>query len=211
VSRCSVSAGRRALGAATGALLAATCLAACGGAGPTVRPAVTGTVPTPTPSARAVAPEVARSRPIAIKIPKLGVSAPVTQLGLQADGSVEEPPLSRPNLAGWYEKGPTPGEKGPAVILGHVDAHRQAAVFYDLKKLRPGDRIMVTRADKSVITFTVQRLQQVQKSNFPSNLVYGEVLDYASLRLVTCGGDFNRRTGHYVSNVIAFARMVTSA
>jgi LPXTG-site transpeptidase (sortase) family protein len=210
VSRASVSAaGRRALGAAAGALLAATVLAACGDAGPAARPAVTGSVSTP--SAQAVAPEVARSRPVAIKIPKIGVSAPITQLGLQSDGSVEEPPLSRPNLAGWYEKGPTPGEKGPAVILGHVDAHRQAAVFYDLKKLRPGDRILVTRADKSVVTFAVQRLQQVQKSNFPNKVVYGEVLDYAGLRLVTCGGDFNRQTGHYVSNVIAFARMVTGA
>jgi LPXTG-site transpeptidase (sortase) family protein len=201
--------GRRVLGAATGALLTATFLASCGGGKPAGGPPATSA--TPQSSARAAAPEVVRSSPVAIKIPKIGVSAPVSQLGLEADGSIEEPPLSRPNLAGWYKKGPTPGEIGPSVILGHVDAQKKAAVFYDLKKLRPGDKIMVTRADKSVVTFAVQRLQEVQKSNFPNRQVYGEILDYASLRLVTCGGDFNRQTGHYVSNVIAYARMVTSA
>jgi hypothetical protein len=168
-------------------------------------------VPSAPPAAAplAFAPPLPRSEPVSISIPRIGVSAPVTRLGLRPDGRIEEPPLSRPELTGWYSEGPSPGEAGPSVILGHVDANRRAAVFSRLGELRPGDRIEVTRRDGSVAAFAVQQMARVAKARFPGELIYGEDIDYSALRLVTCGGAFDPRTGHYVDNVIAFTRLVT--
>ncbi|MFC5183383.1 class F sortase [Actinomadura harenae] len=149
-----------------------------------------------------------RSEPSTIRIPRLRVTAPVTGLGLRPDGTIEVPPLDRPNLAGWWKDGATPGEKGPSVILGHVDARGQAAVFNRLKDLRKGDRVLVARKDGRTATFAVQRVERVAKADFPGERIYAEDLDYAALRLVTCGGAFDRGTGHYVDNVIAYTRLV---
>ncbi len=149
-----------------------------------------------------------RSEPVTIRIPRLGVTAPVTDLGLRPDGTIEVPSLDRPNLAGWWKEGATPGEEGPSVILGHVDARGRAAVFNRLKDLREGDRVMVVRKDGRTATFAVQRVERVAKTAFPGERIYAEDLDYAALRLVTCGGDFDRGTGHYVDNVIAYTRLV---
>jgi Sortase domain len=202
------------------AVLAGGLLAGCGGGdeGPAkVLPPVGAGVPTwggepiaqtPFPHAAWAAP-LSRSAPEKIKIPRLGVSAPVGTLGLRSDGRIEEPPLSRPNLAGWYKGGPSPGEAGPAVILGHVDANRQRAVFYRLSELQAGDRVEVTREDGRTAVFAVQEVRRVAKAKFPAQQVYAEDLDYPSLRLITCGGAFNPSTGHYVDNVIAFTRMVS--
>ncbi|MFC4911910.1 class F sortase [Actinomadura gamaensis] len=151
-----------------------------------------------------------RSEPATIRIPKLRVSAPVTGLGLKPDGTIEVPPLDRPNLAGWWKDGPTPGERGPSVILGHVDARGKAAVFNRLEDLREGDRVEVVRRDGRTAVFAVQRVERVAKSAFPGEKIYAEDLDYAALRLVTCGGDFDSDTGHYVDNVIAYTRLVES-
>ncbi|WP_258572149.1 class F sortase [Actinomadura parmotrematis] len=149
-----------------------------------------------------------RSLPATIAIPRLGVSAPVTELGLRADGRIETPPLSRPNLAGWWERGPTPGEDGPSVIIGHVDALHRPAVFARLKDLRPGDRVQVKRRDGRTATFAVERVERVAKTDFPGRKVYAERTGYAALRLVTCGGAFDSASGHYRDNVIAYTRMV---
>ncbi|MEV4253749.1 class F sortase [Spirillospora sp. NPDC049652] len=151
-----------------------------------------------------------RSEPVTIKIPRLGVTAPVTGLGLKPDGTIEVPSLDRPNLAGWWNGGPTPGEEGPSVILGHVDARGRAAVFSRLRELREGDRVQVVRRDGRTAAFAVQRVEQVAKAAFPGEKVYAEDLRYAGLRLVTCGGDFDSGTGHYVDNVIAYTRLVRS-
>ncbi|MBC6456851.1 class F sortase [Actinomadura sp. HBU206391] len=205
------AAGRHALGVAAAALLAGLASAACGADGgePVRTPAAAGSSSGPA-AERLTGDLMHRSPPVSLRISRIGVSAPVSRLGLRPDGKVEEPPLDRPNLAGWYEKGPAPGELGPSVILGHVDAHRKAAVFYRLKDLRRGDRIEVTRKDGSVATFSVQRLEKVAKSRFPTERVYGEDIDYSSLRLVTCGGSFNSQTRHYTDNVIAYSRLISA-
>lgn len=131
---------------------------------------------------------------------------PLGRLGLNADGTVQVPPVERPEQAGWYSRGVTPGERGAAVILGHVDGGGRRGVFYDLGRMRGGDTISVGRADGSVATFVVESVESVAKSSFPSQRVYGP-LDHAGLRLVTCGGAFDQQTGHYTNNVIVYARL----
>ncbi|WP_285773571.1 class F sortase [Microtetraspora sp. NBRC 13810] len=141
-----------------------------------------------------------------LDVPGIGVHVGLSRLGLNGDGTVEVPPVDRPGEAGWYARGYRPGERGGAVILGHVDGGGRKGVFYDLGRVRRGDDISVTRADGSVAVFVVQSVEQVPKSGFPSQRVYGP-LGYPGLRLVTCGGGFDRRTGHYTANVIVYARL----
>ncbi|MER7543709.1 class F sortase [Actinomadura sp.] len=147
-----------------------------------------------------------RSVPVRVDVPSIGVRAPLIGLGLDAGGSVEVP--SRPSEAGWYDRGPTPGERGAAVLLGHVDSARGAAVFYDLGRLRPGNRVEVSRADGRVAVFTVESVERVAKDRFPTRRVYGP-LDHAGLRLVTCGGAFDRAARSYRDNVIVYAALTS--
>ena len=156
------------------------------------------------PGARALP----RSVPVKIKIPGIGVDAPVMQVGREADGSVQVPPLDDRNLAGWYRYGPAPGQRGPAVILGHVDSTTGISVFYRLRDLHAGDRVYVTLADGTVAGFVVDGLQKVAKDAFPTASVYGKA-GYPSLRLITCGGPFDQATGHYVDNIIVYAHLVS--
>jgi LPXTG-site transpeptidase (sortase) family protein len=151
---------------------------------------------------------LARSAPVKIRIPGIGVNAPVMNVGRDADGTVQVPPLAEHNLTGWYRYGPAPGQRGPAVILGHVDSATGVSVFYYLKNMHAGDKVYVTLADGKVATFAVDGLQRVAKDAFPTASVYGKS-GYPSLRLITCGGPFDQATGHYVDNVIVYAHLVT--
>ncbi len=150
---------------------------------------------------------LARSAPVKIRIPRIGVNAPVMKLGRDADGTVQVPPLADHNLTGWYRYGPAPGQRGPAVILGHVDSTTGISVFYDLKNLHAGDTVDVTLADGTVAAFAVDGLQKVAKDAFPTASVYGKSGD-PSLRLITCGGPFDQATGHYTDNIIVYAHLV---
>lgn len=149
-------------------------------------------------------PALPRSVPVQVAVPAIGVRAPLVRLGLDADGSVQVPRADRPGEAGWYDLGPAPGERGAAVLLGHVDSAAGAAVFYDLGRLRPGHRVEVTRADGRVAVFTVESVERVAKDRFPTQRVYGP-LDRPGLRLVTCGGPFDRAVRGYRDNVIVYA------
>jgi hypothetical protein len=129
----------------------------------------------------------------------------VTSLGLLRDGSIALPAASRAAPAGWYRYLAAPGEVGPAVILGHVDsADDGPAVFFRLGALRPGNRVLVTRADGLVAVFGVRSVIERSKASFPSAAVYGPTTQ-PELRLITCGGRFDRSRGSYRDNVIAFA------
>jgi sortase (surface protein transpeptidase) len=132
------------------------------------------------------------------------VDTDLMKLGLRANGSLEVPPRGFP--AGWYTGMSSPGELGPAIIAGHVDMNGPG-VFYRLHNLKPGDLITVTRADGSKPVFRVTKVAQFPKDKFPTQLVYGHV-NRSVLRLVTCGGSFNSRTGHYEDNIIAFADLL---
>ncbi|MEW2379886.1 class F sortase [Micromonospora sp. NPDC047812] len=150
---------------------------------------------------------LARSAPTTIAIPRIGVDAAIMPLGTNPDGTVQVPPLERAQLAGWYEPGPSPGEIGNAVIVGHVDsAAIGPAVFFSLGALQPGDTITVTRQDGQQATFTVESVKAYPKTEFPTEQVYGPS-DRPGLRVVTCGGTFDQAAGSYPDNVVVFASM----
>jgi sortase (surface protein transpeptidase) len=142
--------------------------------------------------------------PVRIEIPTIHVASALDRLGRAPDGTIQEP--SRWEVPGWYALGPRPGDPGSAVILGHVDSKRGPAVFFRLRELRPGDRIDIRRADGSSLRFVVQRTAKYDKRRFPTDAVYYPTLT-PTLRLVTCGGQFDATTGHYRSNIIVFATM----
>jgi hypothetical protein len=144
----------------------------------------------------------AAAPPRRIEIPAIGVSARVVPLRLAPDGSMETP--GRWRDTGWYEPGPEPGERGPAVIAGHVDSRSGPAVFYRLRDLHRRDVIRVRRADGSVVRFRVEGLERWPKAEFPTHRVFGATRTSA-LRLVTCSGDFDASIGHYVDNTIVYA------
>jgi sortase (surface protein transpeptidase) len=162
------------------------------------------------PSAVPTKQGLAASTPVRLRIPVIGVDTGLMSLGLNPDGTVEVPPLRPGSPAGWYRNLRTPGEVGPAVMLGHVDtAHDGPAVFYRLRELHPGDRVTVLRADGSEPVFAVERVVEVPKSDFPTDDVYGPV-DHPALRLVTCGGTFDHVRHEYRGNILVYARLVPS-
>lgn len=170
-------------------------------------PATVSASPTPTPTT--VGPVLPRSKPVTLDIKSIGVHSTLTTLGTNSDGSVQVPSLDGGAPAGWYRGSPTPGQLGPAVILGHVDDDQGPAVFYDLGDLKPGARVRVTRADHRVAVFKVERVDSYPKDQFPTTEVYGNT-DRAELRLITCGGTWNPDIGHYDHNIVAYAKLVSS-
>ncbi len=153
------------------------------------------------------APAVAHAAPTGLRIPAIDVDTELLTLGLNPDGTVQVPPLESP-LAGWYEHSPSPGELGPSVILGHVDSARSGpGVFTNLAALRVGDLVEVARADGSTVAFRVDRVEHYPKAEFPTAAVYGDI-DHAGLRLITCGGRFDRNARSYEDNVVAYASAV---
>lgn len=145
------------------------------------------------------------SPPDRIRIPAIRVDAPLMGLGLNQQGSLDVPPPKKTNLAGWYESGTTPGENGTAIVAGHVDNADGPSVFYDLGGLTRGRTIEVERRDGSVAVFTVDANEVYDAENFPDEKVYGAA-DRPELRVITCGGDYSRKTG-YEGNVVVFAHL----
>jgi hypothetical protein len=164
--------------------------------------------PARTPEDGLQATPMARSVPVAIYIPHIGVRAKIISLGLASGGVVRVPPLTRPFITSWYDRGPTPGAPGAAVIFGHVDSAAVGpAVFYRLGDLRPGDLVYVTLQDRRTALFRVYSAALYRKAEFPDQAIYGYT-SWPSLRLVTCGGQFDAATGHYLSNTVVFAQYV---
>jgi sortase (surface protein transpeptidase) len=143
--------------------------------------------------------------PAELAIPAIGVRSPLIDLGLEPDRTVEVP--EDPDLAGWYTGGPKPGQTGPATIIGHVDSWEGAGIFHRLHELTPGDEVAVRTADGSVVRFAVDHVEQHPKDDFPTATVYGDT-EGPELRLITCGGDFDRSARSYRENVIVFASRV---
>jgi sortase (surface protein transpeptidase) len=154
-----------------------------------------------------VAKPIARSVPVHLAIPKIGVSVRLSVLGLNRKGTVNIP--TNFAVPGWYKGDRSPGQKGSAVILGHVDSTNGPAIFYKLDKLGLGNRIDVTLRNGKKLVFAVIGVRMFQKTNFPNRLVYG-ARTYPALQLVTCGGIFDPRSGHYLSNIVVFTALIKS-
>ncbi|HXH79461.1 class F sortase [Nocardioides sp.] len=173
-----------------------------------------------TPAPRITAPETTTAAPlatpegtlptdpVAISIPSVAVSSELVRLGLEEDRTVEVP--ENAEQAGWYELGTSPGQLGSAVILGHVDSAEGPAVFYRLRELVPGSRVLVTLGDGTVETFEVSRLETIPNDEFPAERVYAGTPDRPTLNIVTCGGDYDSSRGGYQSNVIAYTEHVST-
>lgn len=147
------------------------------------------------------------SEPVALDIPAIEVGSPLTQVGLRPDGTMEVPRGADYDRAAWYQPSRTPGEVGPAVIVGHIDsAERGPSVFFRLGELVAGDTISVARHDGTTAVFTVDAVGSYPKDDFPSREVYGST-DHAALRLITCGGEFDDRTNQYRDNIVVFAHL----
>jgi len=140
--------------------------------------------------------------PVRIRIPAIGVDAPVQPLTVDQNGVL--PPPDTNDGTGWGRDGPEPGERGPAVIAGHLDSRHGPAVFFRLTDLTSGVQIFVDRADGTTARFATQRIERYDKNAFPTEAVYGDTPD-AQLRLITCGGEFDRKHRHYLDNIIVFA------
>ena len=151
---------------------------------------------------------LAASHPTRLRIPAIDVDTTVIDLGLGADGTMEVPADGK--TAGWYTESPTPGERGPAVLAAHVDWNHEKGAFYDLRKLGAGDEVRVARADGSSAVFRVNLVKQYPKDHFPTDEVYGDV-DGAELRLITCGGEFDRNARSYRDNIVVYAGLTGSA
>ncbi|WP_433870816.1 class F sortase [Saccharopolyspora sp. CA-218241] len=182
-----------------------TTSAACGGSGAPPGGVVVAEsdlrLPPPAPAVAAEA-SAQVADPVRVRIPAIGVDAPIDPL--EVDENNVLPPPETNEGTGWWRGGPEPGERGPAVIAGHVDSYRGPAVFFRLGDLLPGQEIHVDRADGSTATFVAARIERHDKNAFPTEAVYGDT-PTPTLRLITCGGDFDEADRRYLDNVVVFA------
>ncbi|WP_109506426.1 class F sortase [Nocardioides speluncae] len=146
------------------------------------------------------------ARPVSLQIPSLGLDRTLLTVGLAADRTLEVPPFEYADQPGWYERFPTPGDPGTAIIVGHVDSPAGPAVFDRLGTLRAGDEVRVRRTDGRTAVFAVDRVATYSKDHFPTSLVYGAI-GYPGLRLITCGGRYDADDGGYQDNTVAFASL----
>ncbi len=145
--------------------------------------------------------------PAQIEIPSVGVSAAVVPVGILPTGEMEVPNFGS---AGWYRLGPRPGERGPAVIAAHFDSYTGPDVFYGLRRLKAGDPIVVSDSAGRRLVFVVLALETTPKDRLPVERIWGPVTTPV-LRLITCGGTFDRRARHYRSNLVVFAQLAPTA
>ncbi|MEU3659670.1 class F sortase [Streptomyces sp. NPDC032940] len=158
---------------------------------------------TPLPPAHA---PLGDARPERLDVPELGISAPVLARGLDAEGAIEPPSFDQADAVGWYAAGVTPGEAGTALMVGHVDTETRPAVFYKISTLEPGRTIRVLREDDEIAEFTVDDVEVLDRDGFDARQAYGpHDAGRAELRLITCGGTFDRATGGYTANVVVSA------
>ena len=173
----------------------------------TPAPPATGPATPPATGSATLSGALARSVPVALRIPAIGVAVSLSTLGLNPDRTVQVP--TNYQEPGWFRLGPSPGQVGSAVILGHVDDRRGPAVFFRLRSLKAGDTVEVSLADGVVARFEVTTVATYLKKQFPAQQVYASH-GYSALQLVTCGGQFDKRAGSYLSNVVAYTTLVST-
>ncbi|MER7946981.1 class F sortase [Streptomyces sp. NPDC096079] len=159
------------------------------------------------PSARpAAGPSMPRSAPTRLRIPRIGVDAPFTGLKIGPSGALDPPPADDTNLVGWQESGISPGERGTAIVAGHLDTATAPAVFARLEELKAGDTFEVSRADGTTAAFLVDSVEEFSKDDFPDQRVYEDTPD-ALVRLITCAGPYDRKAKDYTENLVVFAHL----
>jgi hypothetical protein len=154
-----------------------------------------------------IAPEkqfLPKSAPAHLRVPAVEIDTSVDTVGKNPNGTLEVPEDYK--IAGWYRFGPTPGEQGPSIMVGHVDNHKGLGVFWRLRELKPGQIIEVKRKDGKIAKFKVGSVKQFPQNSFPTEQVYGNI-DHAGLRLITCGGNFSYITQRYSENTVVFASL----
>lgn len=162
--------------------------------------------PSSVPGPNAVAPTSGSGPPpLAMAIPTVGISSSLVRLHVGGDGALGAPGSF--GVAGWWAEGPEPGSPGAAVLVGHVDSYTGPGIFYRLEDVKPGAEVQVSRSDGSVLAFTVDGTRQFAKDQFPVQEIYGPTAT-PSLRLITCGGHFDRQRGEYDDNVVVFAHLL---
>jgi len=186
-------------------VVAVLLLAAAAGCGTSSGPTASGSAQVQGPAAPTSVVVRARSTPSALEIPAIGVNTgELVDLGLTPSGGMEVPDGA--TTAGWFALSPVPGEPGPSVLAAHVDYKKVPGVFARLDKMKVGDTAVVRRADGTPVHFVAYRVEHFAKSAFPTQDVYGNTQG-PELRLITCGGSFDRASGHYRDNVVVFARL----
>ncbi|MFI9047371.1 class F sortase [Streptomyces sp. NPDC053427] len=163
-------------------------------------------IATAAPGASRTVPALSRSVPKRLRIPEIAVDAPFTALSIGPSGQLNAPPGNNNNLVGWFQGGATPGERGASIVAGHVDTKTGPAVFMQLSSLKKGSKIDIARADGVVATFKVDAVETFSKAQFPNDQVYADTPD-AQLRVITCGGAYNRAAKDYEANVVVFAHL----
>jgi LPXTG-site transpeptidase (sortase) family protein len=146
------------------------------------------------------------AKPKRLKIAEIAVDAPFTGLSIEASGQLEAPPSNDSNLVGWFQEGVTPGERGTAIVAGHVDTKTGPAVFMQLSTLKRGSKVDISREDGSIATFVVDSVETYEKSNFPNKRVYADTPD-PQLRLITCAGEYDKKAQDYTENLVVFAHL----
>jgi hypothetical protein len=176
--------------------------------------AAPGATPSPAPSAApspsaSTRPGLARAEPTRLKILPIAVDAPFMPLSIGPSGQLDAPPQGDSNLVGWFREGVTPGEAGTAIVAGHLDTKTGPGVFMNLSSLKPGNLVDVVRKDGTTVTFSVDDVESFSKSDFPDDRVYADTPD-PQLRLITCGGEYDKEAKDYKENVVVFAHLVSS-
>lgn len=146
-----------------------------------------------------------KSEPTRVRVASINLDTELIKLGRNPDNTMEVP--VRYDIAGWYTHAPTPGELGPAIIVGHVDRPGGIAIFWRLREIQPGDLIEVDRVDGKTVKFRADSIKQFPQDNFPTKEVYGNI-DHSGIRLITCGGTFNSQTGRYTHNTVVYGSLV---
>ncbi|RJQ70755.1 class F sortase [Pseudonocardiaceae bacterium YIM PH 21723] len=161
---------------------------------------------TTSPSSPATTSVSATVKPASVKISKINAESSLVASGINTDGSIATPSVHQPMQASWFDQSTVPGKPGGAVLLGHYDGDGKPGIFYRLKELKVGDEVDVKLSDGKDLKFTVSKTQQVDKNRLPKEQIFGETTE-PELRLITCGGAFDKAVHSYTENTVVFAKL----
>ncbi len=145
--------------------------------------------------------------PNRIRIPAINITTYVERVGVTKEGAMDVP-KNIWNTAWFGDGGYKPGEAGNAVIAGHLDAPGTKAIFWDLDKLKPGDKIYLNDTGGQEMVFEVESLQTYPFENAPLVTIFGPSKE-ARLNLITCRGTFDRTSHNYNKRLVVFSRLVS--